>query len=629
LEFAKAYTEQLFKQVKLTMPDVPDDVIFQALETVVKKEMRDREIVFATEETKERKSMIELLNWLETEKPIITGYGTFYKRHVESVNHLSKLIGGLLSSRKVAKKEMFKYVNTDRNKYENLDLAQKTYKLLANSFYGATVEKNSTFYNKFFGPSITYNGVVIITTAVNAFETFMSNNIYFKNLNDVLYYISNILDQEYKNLEAVTKDITKEMLLEYLTDKLENKSEEDLTILNNIVQEMDQTTVNKVYYKNNIYEFLDNSKTFGILPHVIDTSFLDPNEPPETLLSDMGDIWELMEEWVFYNHAAFYRYHNAENRKRKTVLMVDTDSNFLMLDPFYKYFLKNFPDQVDSSNESKVSVVNIATYILAKVIEKTYWKMTTDMNVPEDKREIINMKNEYFYERLMTTRNKKNYAGLLIMQEGHMFEKPKIDVKGLAIRKVNVNQNVRAYFNELLEDRILKSEKISMGEIFGTFNRLQEDIKQSLLKGEIKYTIPIKVNEIESYKFPFRMQQVRGAIAWNNLYPKQELALPTKANYVKLTAKTLKDMAGKIPMEQYKVIKETIFDANEDLAKHGFSILCLPKDLEEIPEWVVPLLDIETMTKDHVKSGIILLESLGFKTLDILTDQFPTNVIDF
>jgi DNA polymerase family B len=629
MKFLEATRDQMVDQMVLVYPNEPREKLEEFVEKKLDSRIKDRNVMFNDGESKQPRSLLEMTNWLETEQPILTGYGAFYKKHDEGANLLSDMVDYLLKSRKVYKKEMFKHVNdVDRTAYNNFDLMQKTMKLLANSFYGATVEKNSIFFNENFGPSITYNGVIIITTAVKAFETFMSNNFYFKNFNDILRYMSDVTTQHYSFTDIIDNHVSKSTLLKYFLSKWHNKTQEEVNELSEIIKRLDQETIDRIYYKNNLYAFLENPKVTEVLEKTIDTSFLNPEEPTENNKEAIEKVWSWLNEWVLYNHLSFYRYADAYSWKRKTVLVVDTDSNFLMLDPFHKYFMRKFPQMVDNSDASRVSTVNIATFFLAEVIKNVYWKMTSELNVPHDKRPIINMKNEFFYKRLMMTRNKKSYAGELIMQEGHMFEKPKMDIKGLAIRKVSVNKQVRDYFTEMLKTKILSTDEINLGAVFGAFNKLQDDIKASMKRGEVTYLQPGKVNEMESYKTPYTIQALRGAIIWNALYPDKEIVPPTKVNLVKLNIESLEDIAGKIPMEEYTIIKETIFD-NENLAKYGFSVLAMPKSAKRIPEWLVPFINVDTMVNDHVKSGIIMLESLGFKTLDILTSQFPTNVLDF
>jgi len=630
MAFLDRCTEQYVDQLALVFPNKNREELTNYVSKKIQSTLKDSNAIFNDGEKKSQMSLLEFTNFMEDKEPILSGYGAIYKKHTEATNKLADMFNYLLSSRKKVKKEMFTHVNDeDKSTYDNLNLAQSTYKLLANAGYGATIEKNSIFYNENFGPSITYTGVVIITTAVNAFETFMSNNLIFDRVNDIILYINRIKDQHYNYPDIINKTISKKELLTYLFDKLDAKTQENMNILASIVKDLTQEEINRIYYKNNIYKFFENDIPLKLIETIMDRKdFLDPTAPPEDIKETLEQLWAYLEDWILYNYLWFYRFRNADERTRKTVLVVDTDSNFLMLDPFYKFFHNKFPEKIDETDKSKVCTINIATFFLSQLIAKVYWKLTTEMNIPADKRSIINMKNEFFYKRLMTTRNKKSYAGTLIMKEGHMLKKPKNDIKGLAIRKVSVNANVREYFTNMLNEQILNCNEISLGKVFGSFMKLEKDITSSLISGEVTYTQPAKVNELESYKNPYTIQSLRGAIIWNALYPDQEIVLPTKVNIIKLTIRSLEDIANKIPMQEYEIIKNTIFD-NENLSKYGFSVLTMPKLAKKIPEWLTPFIDVDTMVNDHVKSGIIMLESLGFKTLDILNSQFPTNILSF
>jgi len=641
--------EGYVEQLRLVFPNASKE----ELEAYVRENVNlsDRIVQFDDEVNKTQESLLTLTEFLETENPIISGHGTIYRNHLSMKNLLASMFDFLLKERKVAKKEMFKHVNDeDKTTYKNLDLKQKTLKLLANSGYGATVEDNSIFYNKNFGSAITATGVMIITTAVVAFENFMSANFIFYKETDFLRYVKNIVSEHYQYPDIVEKDIPIEKVAEFMASKFKNEityNAKDFPLMERIGQEgvdrmyssinyqfvmsilssLTQEQLNRIYYKNNIYEFMGNQKIADVFDLVIGKEFLDPNEPPEELLPDLNRLWDYLQEWVYYDYLSFHRYQRAENEKRRTVLIVDTDSNFLFLNPFFEYFLERYPDRIARVDKDKVSTVNIATLFLSRVIEKNYWTLTKSMNIPADKRKIINMKNEFFYKRLMNTRNKKSYAGSLIMQEGHMLEKIKHDIKGLAIRKVNVNKNVRTYFTEMLGRLILDSDEINIEEVFGEYKRLEDMIVKSFVNGELTYSTPAKVNEIESYVSPYSIQSVRGSIIWNALYPDNEIVMPTKVNNIKLKAETLADLVN-VPKDVYDTLHRVIF-SNPEMAKHGFKIISVPKDLEVLPDWIIPLIDIETMVKDNVKSGMIILESLGFKTLDILDSQFPTNILEF
>ena len=47
------------------------------------------------------------------------------------------------------------------------------------------------------------------------------------------------------------------------------------------------------------------------------------------------------------------------------------------------------------------------------------------------------------------TPNAKSYAGLVMAQEGKVFTSPKVDIKGLQIKKVSAAKETRRYFTAL------------------------------------------------------------------------------------------------------------------------------------------------------------------------------------
>ncbi|ALN97896.1 putative B-family DNA-polymerase catalytic subunit [Bacillus phage vB_BpuM-BpSp] len=625
----ETYKEKLIEQLELLYKDkkIDKEKLDEFLNGLILEKYQPKSIIFEEKENKNEKDLLGVVDWFLKDKPIISGYGTFYKKQDEELMVLTPVIEMFINERKKNKDLKFKHLNDEDTSLRDLyDLMQLTYKLLNNSFFGATIESNSIFFQKDFGPSITYTGVVIITTAVSIFESFLSANFEFRNTHDIVKYINNIINEKYTINNYNLKNASKEDVLEFLFSKVTGEIKEDKVA--SLISTLDQHQLNKLYYKNNFYKFLDNEEILNILEKTINTDFLDANKPPKEVAEPVSNLWTILSEWVFYNYPNFYRFDQASKGKKKSVLLVDTDSNFILMDPFYKFVKEKFPDRVGNEIKDRLAVTNIGAFCLSELIKNTFMDLTSRMNVPMDQQHIISMKNEFFYKRIMITRNKKNYAGLLVSQEGKIYTNPKVDIKGLPIKKVTVNKNVRDSFVSILDDDILQSENINHGEIIGKFLRLQDDIKKSLENGETKYLMTGKANDIESYVNPYSIMSVRGALIWNALFPSKEIVFPTKVNVLKLKTKELKDLVGLVPDEAYKIIKQTIYD-DPNLQSHGFTVIAFPKNQKTIPSWLIPVIDIDKMVSDHVKSGQILLESIDFKPLNISTDKFPTNVLNF
>jgi len=249
------------------------------------------------------------------------------------------------------------------------------------------------------------------------------------------------------------------------------------------------------------------------------------------------------------------------------------------------------------------------------------------MGIQEDFIPIIAMDNELLLDRLVLTPNKKSYAGSIVQQEGNTYENPKIDVKGLAIRKVSTNKTVREYYSNILDNYILDEKEIDLMKIISKYKELEIIIKESLLKGEIDFTIPSKANSAENYVNPYSQQPYRAVLTWNKLFPELDINLPNKINMVKLNIKDMDDVRTKIEDPDIIARYESIFE-NKDLTKNGINVVAIG-EVNEIPEEIRPFIDIEAMVGTHTKPGLPLLKSLGFETLTSTESEFTTNIIRF
>ena len=77
-----------------------------------------------------------------------------------------------------------------------------------------------------------------------------------------------------------------------------------------------------------------------------------------------------------------------------------------------------------------MTIVNTFVYIVTEALAKTFWLLTGNFGIHEEIRPKINMKNEFLYSRLLLTRNKKSYGGIILSELGRILKKPVTDIKG-------------------------------------------------------------------------------------------------------------------------------------------------------------------------------------------------------
>ena len=263
---------------------------------------------------------------------IVTGSGSLYEVHSKSENILSDMTIHLAKTRSVYKKQKFEAMTKGLlDQVQLFDIFQLTIKLLNNAFYGTLTQPNSIFYNPLSGPAITESGRDIITTAVNIFEKFLGNSIFFRNVEDAILYCENIVSEEYSTSVFYKQDISTDRLHSYLLDKVDEYDDSDREYLLNYLELIDEKDLTKIFYKNNIILFLENSDIINKFDSVLGRlDFLDPNKPPKDMVEDLDSVWDIMRDHVFYNYQDYYRYRNmfedeGHERKRRSVLVVDTD----------------------------------------------------------------------------------------------------------------------------------------------------------------------------------------------------------------------------------------------------------------------------------------------------------------
>jgi len=568
---------------------------------------------------------------------VLTDYATFYKTQKDCVNISAKALETLGKLRKVNKKKM-EAAEHGSDEYIYYRILQLTYKVLMNSYYGILGEKNSIFYNPYVQNSTTKSGQTLITTAIEAMEAFLANNVPFEDTDDILTFIYNIKneDQSESILSYVDAPVSKNELKAYLLEhSRDHGAKVDQGILDEVLAALDMEMLTRCYYKNNILAFLlKNSWCTSRLKEMLKYTYAE--SPDEAMKPILDTLRDKVMSFVFYDNLYEDRYKRAMKDMRGAIITIDTDSVFSNVNPHMMSI--NAALGLDKSNEEQqTTLMNILINIVTEALRRTMWTLTTNMGLIDEAKPTINLKQEFAYKRILLTQNKKNYAGIITAELGHLLEKPVLDIKGLPIlKKTSVPKTLRKQFTEIVENDILKTPVIDLKKILDKYDSIEEQIEVSLRDRKVEYLLPKNLELIENYKTPEQIEAVRGTLIWNALEPENQIIPPAKINLLKLDCTDPNDprleALSKTHPQKYAALMKAVFNYNEtnvkvDISRFGFSCIAIPKSIETLPEYLLPFIDYKSMTNTNMSASYILLESLGIYTTEAKTIQYKSNII--
>ena len=577
------YKDTMRRNIKYLFPQLSNDELERAIEYSIDKriinsacQLNDtyKNAVYNT-------NMLELTEYIMHDRPILTSFGCLFHRHGDVDNPLYMMIQEFADRRNRFKKEMLKH-KKGSEQYKAYDLKQAVAKIDVNGIYGAMGQPSSIFYNFEVAASITRQGRASITASIMLFESFLANNIKFGSLNEVIMFIDHIVlmkpTRQYEDHRILDRDISIQEVFDKLMSSCGYRWKPDHTEANiiwRILHQLSQFHLNRLYYKNNIYAFFNNTEPKDFLLELLyslDSPFIDPNSPPPIIKDKLDVLVDMVKEYIYYPYQIIDKIERVETLYRQIDLVTDTDSCIICLNPWYEYVanltkdldidLKHYEldiigllnkenpnDASDLKEESKTeyiydfrnkeilerkrlvdpfkiipedamrySIINILAYIISKLLRDYFDRISIKNNVTNDTHNfcLMNMKNEFLFLRMLLSDAKKHYASIVELQEGHKVPLDKqLDIKGLQIDKSVVPESTKEALGNILHEDVLRPNCIDQMKIINKLAVLEKTIYDDIYNGGLKYYSPKKLKPFVTYKNPMSTQQVKASIVYN------------------------------------------------------------------------------------------------------------------
>jgi hypothetical protein len=213
--------------------------------------------------------------------------------------------------------------------------------------------------------------------------------VQFGSLNEVMQFIDNVVNERYSrkyndfevldNPYVSREDCFAKIVLTCGYRWIPTESELDIIwrTINNLTQE----DCNRVYYKNNLYEFMENSRVFGRVNnilHKLNRPLFNSLDIPSEIQEDIKEFGDIMMEYVYYKYMIIDRIDRCDNMIKSVIMISDTDSTIISLDAWYRYIANKVNgEELRIANYIKDPISFIAVDEDGNLVDKSWMQPIT------------------------------------------------------------------------------------------------------------------------------------------------------------------------------------------------------------------------------------------------------------
>lgn len=186
------------------------------------------------------------------------------------------------------------------------------------------------------------------------------------------------------------------------------------------------------------------------------------------------------------------------NMIRRAVVLSDTDSTMFSVDGWVKWYYGGL-EFSDDGFAVAGSVMYMATQSIAHILAH----FSANMNVERSRLFSLAMKPEYVFPVFAQTSVAKHYYTAMLVKEGNVYKDIKMEIKGVHMKDSTVPSNIIKGAASAMEEiirRVMSGSKLSLYDILNKSMDVENDIINSLTKGETTYLKRLQIKPKESYK---------------------------------------------------------------------------------------------------------------------------------
>ena len=204
------------------------------------------------------------------------------------------------------------------------------------------------------------------------------------------------------------------------------------------------------------------------------------------------------------------------NSIRRAAVTSDTDSTIFTVQDWVEWYTGavGFDDQSMAVNYTVV-------YLASQTIIHILARLSANMGVITEQLHQLAMKNEFSFPVFALTPRAKHYYAFQAAKEGNVFKKPKLEVKGVALRNSNcppaIMEQARNLICKVMDD-IMQTGSVSATEVLGIVAKVEKDIIDSVMGGSYQFMPKTRINPAAAYSAGERNATFLNYSMWEEVF---------------------------------------------------------------------------------------------------------------
>lgn len=606
---------------------------------------------------------------IDDKEIIVPSFTTYYPPEKQKSIH-SEFMAYNTKRRSLHKKAAFKAKQDgDMDKFITNDVLQKTMKIFNNSLSGAYASKSTVLRN----PSAHYT-LTSMTRCVSSIgnaltESVVYGNKHFKDKETTLNYITTVITnirrvdvdyciKKYK-LHIPTPEEVFEMVFNsskwYWRDEA---SEQDIL---NYIKCLDDIDRVALMYTNDMWHLKQyNEKLIRILFNLTlkkcdditgDTSI--NKSIPETLEilvklicyeelkgkninydelkdTDLGKLLASTATNVLKVFRTFSRLFKTffftnimpptiayiKDMFRECIVLSDTDSTCGTYGKWVEWYLGKI-----SFKDDAIPIAGIMVTIVSQCVDHGLKILSKNMNLPDERMEILKMKNEFIWPVFIVTNKNKHYFANVAVQEGNVFKEHDLELKGVHLIASAADQVISKKVHNMIKEinsTLCKNEKISVTHYVEYVKSLEKEIIDRINQKDITIFKKDSIKEAKAYKQEVKLSPYLNHLLWEDIF-KEKYGEVGNPPYVTVKVPTTLDSLKKMQEWLLTIEDESMRQKFEEfMAKYDkkyFGTFRIPYTIASsngIPEEILNIVDKKRIVIDNLNSAYLVLESIGY-----------------